>query len=74
MNSSLERARYSAFFDLRVHLVDARSDAYFDLTQIGADSAEEAIGYAVRLATDCFGISHERLRVHVLNAQPIIDC
>ena len=67
-------------FDVRVHVdtrLDPRErlrrDSYFDLTQIEMHDESEAIGYALQLSHECFGLPFRTIRARVLRVHQIID-
>jgi hypothetical protein len=59
---------------VRVRLITGRIDSYFDLTNISADTDDEAIGYAIELSTECFGLPLSHIACTVRDRQPVIDC
>jgi hypothetical protein len=62
------------FYTVRVHVrIPERSDAYFDLTNVAGDCEDEAVGYAVLLSTECFGLPLRLLDFRINRVQPIID-
>ncbi len=62
-------------YTVRVRLLaDEWPDGYFDITNVDGDSEGEAIGYAISLATECFGLPLRRLVVDVISTKTIIDC
>lgn len=54
--------------------LERRDDSYFDITNIKSESDEEAIGYALSLAHECFGLPLRMLHPLVTSKKPIIDC
>ena len=59
---------------VRVKVLTARVDSFFDVTNIQADSDEEAIGYAIALSTECFGLPLAHIACQVRSRHPVIDC
>jgi hypothetical protein len=71
------------FFTVRIRVrptgsdavfLERRPDSYFDVTWICADSEDEAIGYAISLAQECFGLPFRLLHPTVVSKQTVIDC
>lgn len=69
-------------FDVRVAVrpvdddalfLTTKPDAYFDITNIAMRDEREAIGYALQLSHDCFGLPFRMLFPRVIRTTPVID-
>jgi hypothetical protein len=62
-------------FTVRVRVIGTQYiDSYFDLTNIPASCDEEALGFAIELSTECFGLPLSHIVCRVRDRQPVIDC
>lgn len=45
-----------------------------DVSRVYCDSEDEALGYAIRLLTECFGLPLEGFEARVISNIPALDC